>query len=263
MTAVTAVSHSGAREVELESHPTAAPAVSLVIPAYNERERLSRTFPRILAYLQALGLDYEIIIVDDGSIDGTAEAVRDMATGNPRVRVIRHERNAGKGRAVKTGMLAAEGNYIVFTDADLSVPIETVGPFLERLADGFDVVIGNRRMKESRLEVRQPRVREFLGRIFTRLTRLVLRSEVTDQTCGFKGFTRRAAREVFPRQRMDDWAFDAEILHIADRRALKIDQVPVTWRDDAASKVKVVRACMRSLKSLAVIRFNSVIGRYR
>ena len=210
-----------------------------------------------------LGLSYEIIIVDDGSADGTSDAVRAMADGDERVRIIRHERNAGKGRAVRTGMLAARGDYVVFTDADLSVPIETLGPFLTRLADGSDVVIGNRRMKESRLEVRQPQVREFLGRIFTRLTRFILRSDVTDQTCGFKGFTRRAAGEVFPRQRMDDWAFDAEILHIADRRGFKVDQVPVTWRDDAASKVKVVRACMRSLKSLLAIRLNGLMGRYR
>jgi dolichyl-phosphate beta-glucosyltransferase len=240
-----------------------AVALSIVVPAYNEKARLAKTFPVIMEYLKASRRPFEMVVVDDGSTDGTADFVRGLAAGDERVRVIPHEVNRGKGAAVKTGMLAARGDYVIFTDADLSTPIDAVGPFIAHLENGFDVVIGNRRMKESRLEVRQPVVREFLGRIFTRLTRFALRSRVTDQTCGFKGFTRGAAREVFRRQTISDWAFDAEILHIADRLALRIHQEPVTWRDDAASKVRVAGACVKSLRSLLAIWYNGVSGRYR
>jgi len=237
--------------------------LSVIIPAYNEKERFSKTLPRILEYLEKLGHPYELIVVDDGSTDGTAAYVREAAAGNPRVRIITHEKNAGKGKAVQTGMLSALGEYVIFADADLSTPIETVEPFLQSLSNGFDVVVGNRRMKESHLIVRQPRLREFLGRIFTGLTCFVLRSKVSDQTCGFKGFRKAAASEIFPRQRAWDWAFDAEILHIADRLGMKIRQEPVTWHDEAGSKVKVAGACFRSLKSLFKVWYNGVTGKYR
>ncbi len=237
--------------------------LSIVIPAYNEKGRLAKTFPEILAYLDGGHGTWEVVLVDDGSTDGTAACVREMAAGDHRVKVITLERNSGKGRAVQVGMLAAAGEHVVFTDADLSTPIDTTAGFLQHLSNGYDVVIGNRRMKESRLEVRQPWMREFLGRIFTRLTRFVLRSKVTDQTCGFKGFKREAAREIFKRQRAADWAFDAEILHIADRLGMQIHQEPVRWRDDANSRVKVAGACVKSLKSLFVIWYNGVTGKYR
>ena len=246
-----------------ESPNAPSVALSVVIPAYNEKARLAQTFPRILSFLDSLRLPFEIILVDDGSTDGTAASVVEMARGDSRLRVITHPVNSGKGRAIHTGMLAAKGGNVIFTDADLSTPIETVTPFLSHLADGCDVVVGNRRMKDSRLEVRQPRPRELLGQAFTRLTRFILRSKVTDQTCGFKGFTKAAAAEIFRRQRVFDWAFDAEILHIADRLALKVRQEPVVWHDEAGSKVKVAGACVKSLKSLLVIWYNSVTGKYR
>jgi dolichyl-phosphate beta-glucosyltransferase len=242
---------------------TGALTLSIVIPAYNEGSRLPRTFPSIMRYLEALSFSYEVIVVDDGSTDGTGRIVLEMAAADPRVTLITHEANQGKGKAVQTGMLAARGDYIIFTDADLSTPIEMVESFVAHMANGCDIVVGNRRMKESRLEIRQTRLREFLGRVFTRLTRLVLGSEVSDQTCGFKGFTRRAAAEVFRRQRIADWAFDAEILHIASRLGLKIRQQPVVWRDDAKSKVRVGRACVKSLTSLVAIWYNGVTGKYR
>jgi len=238
-------------------------SLSIVVPAYNEASRITKSLPEIVRYVDSLGVPCEIIVVDDGSTDRTSDVVLQLASGDPRVRVIRLESNSGKGKAVQTGVLAAAGDYVIFTDADLSTPISTVSPFLQHLADGFDVVVGNRRMKESVLEIRQPKLREFLGRIFTRLTLLLLRSKVTDQTCGFKGFTRRAASEIFRRQLISDWAFDAEILHIADRLRLKICQQPVVWRDDAATKVKVAGACVKSLKSLAVIWWNGISGKYR
>jgi len=246
-----------------EDQLTDAVTVSIVIPAYNEGSRLPKTFPSIMRYMESLGIPYEVIVVDDGSTDETGRMVLEMAPANPRVTLIRHEANQGKGKAVQTGMLAARGEYVIFADADLSTPIEMVERFVAHLADGCDIVVGNRRMKESILEIRQPKLREFLGRIFTRLTQLILRSQVSDQTCGFKGFTRRAAAEVFRRQRIADWAFDAEILHIASRLGLKIRQQPVVWRDDAKSKVRVGRACVKSLTSLVAIWYNGVTGKYR
>jgi len=237
--------------------------LSVVVPAYNESARLARTFPDIIRYLGGLRKPFEVIVVDDGSTDGTGRTVLELAAGDPRVRVITLQTNSGKGAAVRAGMLAASGQYVIFTDADLSTPVETANSFLAQLSNGCDVVVGNRRMSRSRLEVRQPWPREFLGSIFTWLTRLILRSHVTDQTCGFKGFTRSAAREVFARQRIPGWAFDAEILHIAHGLKLTIHQEPVLWRDDAASKVKVAGACVRSLAGLFAIWYNSVTGKYR
>jgi len=239
------------------------PELSIVIPAYNEEERLALTFPSILKYLDSLGRSYEVIVVDDGSTDGTSRVVDEAAKANPRVRGVRLASNSGKGKAVQEGMLAAEGDFVIFTDADLSTPIETTGLFLKHLSNGTEIVVGNRRMQESRLEVRQSWAREFLGRIFTRLTRLILGSPVTDQTCGFKGFTRRAAHEVFRRQTIPGWAFDAEILHIAYRLGIKVHQEPVTWTNDARSKVAVASACLRSFTDLVTIWFKGVSGKYK
>ncbi len=236
--------------------------VSLVIPAYNEEKRLAGTLGRMASYIEHSSFPFEIVVVDDGSTDGTAQLVERFAAKHPWVRLLRHKVNRGKGYAVRTGIFSARGDYIIFTDADLSTPIETADEFLVHLTNGSDVVVGNRRMHESRLEARQPWIREFLGRIFTRITRFLLRSSITDQTCGFKGFKRPAALEVFHRQSVFDWAFDAEILHIAAKRGLRVRQVPVRWHDESGSKVRVLSACVSSFLSLLVIWRNGITGRY-
>jgi len=237
-------------------------SLSVVVPAYNEERRLEAGLSGVLSFLRRSGLPFEVIVVDDGSTDATPEIARRFAAADARVRVLSHERNLGKGAAVRTGVLAAGGEYVIFTDADLSTPIESADTFLHHLSNGSDVVVGNRRMSQSRLEKRQGRLREFLGRIFTRLTRLLLGSPVTDQTCGFKGFKRRAAVEIFTRQRLTGWAFDAEILHIAARRDFRVRQVPVRWRDEEGSKVRVLRACLTSGLGLLRIWVNGTAGRY-
>ncbi len=243
------------------AYPTSG-MVSLVVPAYNEEKRLGANLPRMLKYFEDLGRPFELVVVDDGSTDATAQIVEDASRSCAGIRLLRHEKNMGKGHAVRTGMLEAAGDYVIFTDADLSTPIDTADEFLKYLSNGSDVVVGNRRMRESNLETRQPWHREFLGRIFTRMTRFLLRSPVSDQTCGFKGFKRRAAAEVFGRQRVFDWAFDAEILYIAARRGFRVKQLPVTWRDEPGSKVRVIAACARSFFSLLVIWRNGITGRY-
>jgi len=237
--------------------------LSLIIPAYNESERLAKTFPAVLSYMRRLNVEWEVIVVDDGSVDETAAEVREMAGSDPRVRVIVHETNGGKGKAVQTGMLAAKGAYAIFTDADMSTPIEFVKPFLQQLQGGCDIVIGNRRMAESRVEVRQAPVRELIGRLYTLASRLLLRTKISDQGCGFKGFSSRARVEVFTRQRIFGWAFDAEILHIADRLGFRICQFPVIWRHDLGSKVKVLVACAQATINLLTIWYNGIRGRYR
>lgn len=237
--------------------------VSLVVPAYNEEKRLGASLARMISYLEGRREPFEVIVVDDGSTDRTAALVRRRARGDPRVRLLRHENNLGKGHAVRTGILAARGEYVIFTDADLSTPIETADEFLLHLENGSDVVVGNRRMRESRLEVRQPPLREFLGRIFTAMTRFLLRSAITDQTCGFKGFKRGAARESFTRQSVFNWSFDAEILYIAARRGFAVRQVPVTWRDEPGTKVRLLSACIDSFLGLLKIWRNGITGRYK
>ncbi|MHC4711776.1 MAG: dolichyl-phosphate beta-glucosyltransferase [Planctomycetota bacterium] len=236
--------------------------LSVVIPAYNEERRLPASLERVLSYLRARNTAFEVLIVDDGSTDATARIAEDFATRERGVRILRHEHNQGKGHAVRTGMLEARGDYIIFTDADLSTPIETTSDFMLHLTNGSDVVVGNRRMRRSNLEVRQPRHREFLGRIFTRITRLLLRSPITDQTCGFKGFKRKAALETFSRQSVFNWSFDAEILHIAARRGMTVRQIPVRWRDEPGSKVRVISACISSFLGLVKIWCNGITGRY-
>lgn len=236
--------------------------LSLVIPAYNEEKRLSGSLSRVVEYLEARGEPFEVVVVDDGSNDRTADLVKAEARRHRSVRLVSHDRNRGKGYAVRTGIFAARGDYIIFSDADLSTPIETTDEFMEHLTNGSDVVVGNRRMAESVLEERQPWVREFLGRIFTGMTRFFLRSPITDQTCGFKGFKRSAAMETFSRQRVFDWSFDAEILHIAHRRGLRVRQVPVRWRDQPGSKVNVLSACFLSFLGLLKVWRNGLTGRY-
>lgn len=246
----------------MEGYGNHSGMLSLVIPAYNEEKRLPASLERALSHLRSRGGPFEIVVVDDGSTDATASIVADFAANERSVRLLRHERNMGKGSAVRTGIMKARGDYILFADADFSTPIETTDEFMVHLTNGSDVVVGNRRMRQSELEVRQPWRREFLGRIFTRITRFLLRSPVTDQTCGFKGFKRSAALEAFSRQSIWDWSFDAEILHIAKRRGFRVRQVPVRWRDEPGSKVHVLSACVMSLIGLVRIWRNGITGRY-
>ena len=231
-----------------------AAKLSVVIPAHNEESRLGPTLDRIRAELP----DAEILVVDDGSHDGTVELTR-----RKRVHVLSYAENRGKGFALRTGMLAADGERILFTDADLSTPIREVGRLMDRLGGGFDIAIGSRKMHGSRLIRRQPILRETLGKGFTFLSQMALGVRVTDFTCGFKLFTRACARDLFSRMTIDRWGFDSEILFLAARRRYRVAEVPVTWCDDRHTKVKLGRDVLRSLADLARIRVNAFVGRYR
>jgi dolichyl-phosphate beta-glucosyltransferase len=211
-----------------------APSLSVVVPAYNEAGRLPATLARILAYLQGLDREHEIVVVDDGSTDATTQVAR--AAGGD-VRVLRHEPNRGKGYAVRRGMLEATGARRLITDADLSTPVEELATLEAQIERGFDVAIGSRAVAGARIEVHQPAYREAMGRVFNRLVQALLLPGLCDTQCGFKLFTAGAAQAAFSVSSLDGFSFDVEALYVARRRGLRIAEVPVTWRNDAATRV--------------------------
>ncbi|MGH7331532.1 MAG: dolichyl-phosphate beta-glucosyltransferase [Candidatus Rokuibacteriota bacterium] len=240
----------------------AVPDVSLVIPAFNEAGRLEPTLTHVLDYLQSQPRSFEVIVVDDGSEDGTVEVVRALAAGRDGMRLHRQVPNQGKGEAVRQGMLLATGRYRFFSDADLSVPIEMLPAFLLPLERACDIAIASRRAAGAVIEVHQPRHRELLGRGYSTLVNWVLWLAVADVTCGFKGFRGAVAADLYARQRIKTWSFDAEILYLARRRGYRVVEVPVRWRNDASSRVRLSRDVLRSFGEVAMIRWSGWTGRY-
>jgi len=211
-----------------------APSLSVVIPAYNEAQRLPATLARVRAYLRGLGREHEIVVVDDGSSDTTAQVAREAGED---VRLLRHAPNRGKGYAVRRGMLAATGERRLITDADLSTPIEELAKLEAEIERGFDVAIGSRAVAGALIEVHQPAYREAVGRLFNRVVQALLLPGLSDTQCGFKLFTARAARAAFSVASLDGFSFDVEALYLARRLGLRIAEVPVIWRNDAATRV--------------------------
>ena len=236
--------------------------VSLIIPAFNEEARIGKSLENILSFLQPQPYTWEVIIVDDGSSDRTVQLVQQRFGHHPGVRIHRQGRNLGKGEAVKQGMLLGSGEYLFFSDADLSVPIETLSLFLSYLEKGFPVAIGTRQKPDSVIEIHQPAYREIMGKIYTKLTNLILGLQLSDFTCGFKGFTMGAAKEIFVLQRVQNWSFDAEILYLARLKGYGIMEVPVRWRNDQATKVRLWRDIIASFFGLIEIRAHRWAGRY-
>ena len=234
--------------------------LSVVIPAYNEAGRLPATLRKIEAYLEARGVRYEIVVVDDGSRDGTARIARE--TLGDKLKILENDRNRGKGYSVKRGMLAARGAWRLMSDADLSTPIEEVARLERALSEGNDIVIGSRAVAGANIEVHQPVYRESMGRLFNLLVRLLLVPALHDTQCGFKLFSREAALGAFSLARLDGFSFDVEVLYIATRQGKRIAELPVTWRNDAASRVTLLRGVLAFLDLLR-IRANSLAGRYR
>lgn len=240
-----------------------APALSIVIPAYDEAPRLPATLAAVAGHVRSRELDAEILVVDDGSRDATADVARRHGADHAlALRVLGHAPNRGKGYAVRVGMLAARGDAVLLTDADLSVPLDHLDAFRERLAAGADAVIGSRRIAGARIAVHQPPQREWLGGVFRGLAAFAVAPGTSDFTCGFKLFTREAARAVFARQRLWGWGYDVEILFLARRLGLRVAEAPVTWSDDRRSRVRLWRDVPRSLADLARIRWNALRGRY-
>ena len=241
----------------------ASPHLSVVVPAYNEEDRLPRTLARLDEYYRAQPYAWDVTVVSDGSTDRTEAVVREFAEAHPGFRLLAYAPNRGKGHAVRVGMLQAEGERVLFCDADLATPQEETAKLMARLDDGADVAIGSRPLAESRLEVRQPWYRELLGRLFNKAVQLLAVRGIDDTQCGFKLFTRPVAQETFRRCKLDGFSFDLEALMIARDLGLRIDEVPVRWSHQEGSKVVLLRDGPRMLRDLVGLRLQGKPGRLR
>ncbi|MGA2902653.1 MAG: dolichyl-phosphate beta-glucosyltransferase [Candidatus Korobacteraceae bacterium] len=236
---------------------------SFIIPAYNEGERLSVSLPKIFDYLRTLQLQSEIIVVNDGSSDDTAEVVGQFMVLHPDLRLVENPGNRGKGYSVRNGMLHAHGDMVLFTDADLSSPIYEAGKLFAALEQGADVAIGSRWLQSELQTERQPWLRQLYGRCFNLALRIVLGLNYRDTQCGFKAFTRAAAQTVFTRQQIERWGFDPELLFLANKFKLRTVEVPVEWAHDHRSKISPLRDGIKMGVEMLAVRWNDVNGRYK
>ncbi len=225
--------------------------LSLIIPAYNESERISSSLDSALEYLQQQSYSWEIIVVDDGSSDDTARIVHHYG---PDIRGIELGQNMGKGAAVRRGMLAACGKYRVFSDADFSTPIRELPKILEPLRNGADVCIGSRRLDPSSLKVHQPWYRELIGVLGNRIIRAFVMQGIEDTQCGFKGMTAKATESVFSHMKIDGFGFDVELLFLSRKLGLRIEQVPVDWYNDARSRLNPIKDSLATLREIFRIK---------
>src|SRR5271170_4820095 len=237
------------------------PDLSIVIPSYNEELRLPATLEQIAAFLPSLGGDTEILVVDDGSKDRTAEVAESFRDKFSNLRVISNGENRGKGYSVRHGMLEARGKVVLFTDADLSAPIEEAPKLLDALKT-YDVAIGSRALDRSLISVHESRFREFAGIIFNVIVRIMLRLPFVDTQCGFKAFRRERCQIVFEQQRIEGFGFDPELLYLARHHGLRIKEVPVRWAHSPASKVSMMRDSVLMFVDVFVIRSNGFMRRY-
>jgi dolichyl-phosphate beta-glucosyltransferase len=233
----------------------AAPRLSVVIPAYNEEQRLPRTIEHIERYLDGRGVNYELILVDDGSADGTRQVMDEAAARNPRVRLEALPSNRGKGRALAAGVAVARGDEVLVTDADLSTPIEELEKLEAALKAGAGVAIGSRSVKGSRIEVQQPIYRVLMGKAFNLIVQIALLPGIWDTQCGFKLFRADVAQPVFAALTTDGFGYDPEVLFLAKRRGVRIAEVPVVWRNSAPTKVMAIRSSFDMFKHVVRVRF--------
>lgn len=233
--------------------------LSLIFPVYNEEKLIQDTLDQAVSYFKKLKIRWEIVVVDDGSRDKTAAIVRRY--GNKNIKLVKLAQNRGKGAALKKGMLEARGDYLIFSDADLSVDIKRSKDFLRELKS-TDVAIASRRAKGSDIAIHQSFVRESMGKVFTALTRFLMGVNLSDFTCGFKGFRRAAAQDIFSSAKIERWAYDAEILFLAYKYGYKIKEIPVVWKNRKDTRVKLFDAVVTSFRDLIRIRWWNLLGQY-
>jgi dolichyl-phosphate beta-glucosyltransferase len=239
----------------------ARPELSIIVPAFNEELRLPKTLESIRAYLIARRLHAEVLVVDDGSTDNTAHTVEDFRSQFPELRLISNAGNRGKGFSVRRGMLEACGEIALFSDADLSAPMEEADKLLSALRE-YDGAIGSRALDRRLIQVHESVLREQAGIVFNGLVRLILGIPFADTQCGFKAFWRERARILFEQQRTEGFGFDTEVLFLAQRYELRVAEIPVRWSHNPASKVNVILDSVRMLNDLLAIRWNAARGRY-
>jgi dolichyl-phosphate beta-glucosyltransferase len=237
-------------------------ALSIVIPAFNETARLPGTLRDVTTYLDDTGVHAEVIVVDDGSRDATSTVVRAAIAQDPRIRLIRLPRNRGKGYAVRVGVLSAVGRHVLFSDADGATPLSEVERLIAALKRGADIAIGSREQRTAGVQVRARLGRRIAGRLFHQIVKFTGVSEISDTQCGFKLFPADVAADLFPRLRLDGYAFDVELLLVAQRRGLRIAEVPVNWTHQPGSKINVVTDGLRMAYDVLRVRSYAMRGVY-
>jgi dolichyl-phosphate beta-glucosyltransferase len=240
---------------------SASPDLSIIIPSYNEELRLPATLERIAAYLQTYGGTAEVLVVDDGSKDRTAAVAESFRHKIPSLRVVSNGVNRGKGYSVRHGMQEARGRVALFTDADLSAPIEEAGKLLDALETN-DIAIGSRAMDRNLISVRESPFREFAGILFNKIVRIVLWLPFVDTQCGFKAFRREKCGILFEQQRIERFGFDPELLYLARHHGLRTVEIPVRWGHSPATKVNMLRDSILMFVDVFTIRWNALIGCY-
>ena len=238
------------------------PFYSIILPAFNEAQRIAPSLEKAVAFVREHGWNAEIVVVNDGSRDRTAEIVRGFMAWAPEIRMVENPGNHGKGYSIRNGMLHARGDILLFSDADFSSPIEESIKLIEAIGAGADVAFGSRWLLAEMQTRRQSILRQIVGRAYNLLLRMILGLPYRDTQCGFKAFTRRAAEVIFTRQQIEGWGFDPELLFIARKFKLKVVEGPVQWANDDRSKVNPVSDAPKMLLELFSIRLNSIAGHY-
>ena len=240
------------------------PTYSIVVPAYNESARLGASLGKILSYIaqQKWSAQVEVIVVNDGSLDDTAAIVRRLAESNPALRLVENPGNRGKGYSVRNGMLQARGGVVIFSDADLSSPIEELPKLLKPLNDGADIAIGSRWLQSELQTQRQPLHRQIFGRVFNLLLRITLGLHFKDTQCGFKAFQKRAVQKIFPLQKIERWGFDPEILFLACKFGFRVQEVPVAWAHSGGTRIHPLTDGSRMFWDMLRIRWYDLTGKY-
>jgi dolichyl-phosphate beta-glucosyltransferase len=239
-----------------------APDLSIIIPAFNEESRLPETLAKIAAYICASKRNTELLVVDDGSTDATVAAAEGMRDKFASMRVISNGVNRGKGFSVRHGMLEAQGRLALFTDADLSAPIEEADKLLSAVEGDYDVAIGSRAIDRSLISAHQSPFREFAGIVFNTVVRLCLRLPFVDTQCGFKAFKRERCKIIFEQQRIERFGFDPELLYLARHHGLRSQEIPVRWAHSPGTKVSMLRDSLQMFADVFIIRGNALAGRY-
>lgn len=240
------------------------PYLSIVIPAYNEALRIGPTLQQVERYLKAKSFPAELIVVDDGSTDGTAEVARRAGTSIESLRILRNQRNRGKGFSVRRGVMEARGEFVLFTDADMSAPIDETDKLLTALIQGrHNAAVGSRALARELIGARQPWFRVLAGRVFNLLVRLVTGLSIKDTQCGLKLFHRQSTWPAFERQSVTGFGFDPELLFLITRAGGTVAEVPVRWNDDAATRVRLLRDSGGMFIDLAAMRWKVLMGDYR
>ncbi len=238
------------------------PTYSIVIPAYNESARLGATLEKVLAYVHGQRWDAEVIVVNDGSRDNTAEIVRAYSAKDPVLRLVENPGNHGKGYSVRNGMLHARGKIVLFSDADLSSPIEEARKLFQALDTGADIAMGSRWLRAETQTQRQPLHRQVFGRIYNLILRLTLGLQFADTQCGFKAFKQAAVQAIFPLQKIERWGFDPEILFLARKLKFKVKEVPVAWGHSGGTRINPLVDGSRMVMEMLKIRWYDLTGKY-